>query len=246
MLRKIRLYVDAALYPQALVTLDEKQLHYLIQVMRLQLTEQITVVNGKDGAFTAQLANISKKTGTLVILEQTTQLQKPKHPICLAFSPIKKDAFIAKIATELGVQAFQPILTQHTVVHYFKAEHFQQNIIEAVEQCERTDLPIVYPLLSLKQWLQQLQHNSGLLLLADETNLASHPLQTLAEQLTAEQLNHPIYLGIGPEGGFTEQERQLCWDHGAISWSLGKYILRAETAVATGLAILQAFLSSQA
>ncbi|NVN43119.1 16S rRNA (uracil(1498)-N(3))-methyltransferase [Asaia siamensis] len=231
-----RLYLDLPFPPQGEgVALDADQMRYLATVLRLQNGDTLHVFNEAAGEWEARLEIQRKDRGQALLVAQVRAPEQPIGPV-LVFAPLKRDAtdLVLRMGTEMGVTRFCPVITERTNTHRINAERFRAIAIEAAEQCERLDIPLVDPLRPLTQLLAEWQ--------------GSRVLYAALERQESESVgvvpgDHGLL--IGPEGGFSETERRLLNTHEAIiPISLGKRILRADTAVVAGLAQL-AFRSSQ-
>ena len=137
-------------------------------------------------------------------------------------------------ATELGVRTLQPVLTARTQFPKFNIDKARLQAIEATEQTERLDLPIIEPLVKLDTLLSNWNSKRSLIF-ADEAGEAMPALSAL------KSLSEPSAILIGPEGGFTPQEREVIRDHSFVTAvSLGPRILRADTAALSLLTLWQA------
>jgi 16S rRNA (uracil1498-N3)-methyltransferase len=232
---KIRLYITQKNFALAQqINLDKAQTHYLRNVLRRKVGDKLYVFNGCDGEFLAEIIAIEKNHCTISLIEKTHE-QESSSQIELLFAPVKNVRldFIAAKATELGVQKFQPILTEYTIVRKLNMRKFEANIIEAAEQCERLDLAeLVEPralLKVLKDWSAEKP-----IIWCDESGAAEN-IKDVATKIG----NKPCAILIGPEGGFSEAERaelrKLPFVQPA---SLGKRILRSDTAIIASLAIV--------
>ena len=231
---KIRLYVDAELNISDEILLNDKQAHYLTNVMKLSNEDEVLAFNNRQGEFLCALQNKSKKTFYLKVLSQTRAYEQCPD-IWLLFAPVKKDQtdFIIQKATELGVAKIMPVITTHTISDKVKTERFVAQSIEAAEQCRRVDLPEISEAQSLEKVLNSWD-KERMLYFMDETR------QALPANKVFEAKFPKAAILVGPEGGFSEEElnllRSLPFAKGA---TLGKRILRAETAVAAALSIWQ-------
>ncbi len=226
-----RLFVDCTLKEAQNVFLDHKQIHYLRSVLRQQAGDHIRLFNGREGEWLCTLSDMEKKKGTarpMELLRPQTEAQKKQHH--LLFAPLKKKAamdFLIEKAVELGVTALHPVVTEYTQVHQLKEERLTAQIIEAAEQCERLDLPSLFPLMSLEKKI--------------ETWPDTRPVMACIERKNTEKLkatNDDTAFLVGPEGGFSEKEKEYLESKTYVkAVSLGKNILRAETACLTCLAI---------
>ncbi|WP_240993608.1 16S rRNA (uracil(1498)-N(3))-methyltransferase [Asaia bogorensis] len=227
-----RLYLDQLLPGMGAgtaIALDPGQMRYLTAVLRLNEGEALCVFGKGAGEWTARLEIQRKDRGQAVL----TMLSRPAVEVpgpVLVFAPLKRDAtdLVLRMGTEMGVKRFAPVITERTNTHRINAERFRAIAIEAAEQCERLDIPVIQPLRPLAQLLDEWPQ--------------SYPLYAALErQLSPGVEPVPSHYGllIGPEGGFSESERRLLNTHSAIRpVSLGNLILRADTAVIAGLAQL--------
>jgi len=230
-----RLYVDMVLEEDAVVELPKEQTHYLGNVLRKGEGDVVRVFNGENGEWRAEIASISKRAAILTIKEQ---LRGPKTcpDITLCFAPIRKHrtAFIIEKATELGARKLQPVMTAHTQFPKFNTEKARLQAIEAAEQTERLDIPAI----SEPQKLETLLNGWDVgrsLIFADEAGDAKAAMSTL------QSLKGPAAILIGPEGGFTPQEREFLRAQTYVTpVSLGPRILRADTAALSLLTLWQA------
>ena len=236
---KIRLFVEADLVPGGTVELAKEQVHYLRNVMRRNDGDAVHLFNGRQGEWRATLAGLAKKSGA-ARLETQVREQAPPPDLVLCFAPIKgaRVDFVAQKATELGVSALQPVVTERTIVRKVNADRLRANAVEAAEQCECLWVPQVTEPVDLPALLAGWPEGRGLLF-CDEAGEGG-PLDTLAAQRDRWQ---GWGLLIGPEGGFTDRERKAVLDHlAAVPIGLGPRILRADTAAIAGLSLLQAAL----
>ncbi len=243
-MRKTRLFVKVkTLNIGSQVSIDGGDFEYLSKVLRKKIGDQITIFNGFDGDFIAKITQINKRQLILEISNKLTN-QQPQGFITLAFAPVKnvRIDFVAAKATEMGVTKFLPILTQHTIVDKINVERFTANIKEAVEQCERNDIPEILPLEKLDKFLKQAQISDKLLILCDESGQGKKASELLPLLAKTRITTQEVVLLIGPEGGFSQEEfaqmRQIKNIH-AIS--LGPRILRSDTAIIAALALIQEF-----
>jgi 16S rRNA (uracil1498-N3)-methyltransferase len=235
---RTRLYVAADLAAGESVALDAAQAHYLKTVLRLERGSPVALFNGRDGEWRGAIEGFGKESGA-VQLERRTREQTPEPDLWLAFAPVKRARidFLVEKATELGVSALQPVLTERTQVERVNLERLGANVREAAEQTERLTLPEVRAPLPLERALA-LWPPGRRLLLCDESG--SSP--DMASALGAEQ---PGAWGVltGPEGGFSEREldalRKLPF---VCAVGLGPRVLRADTAALAALAVFQALL----
>lgn len=222
-----RLFVDQALGEGLTLTLDGAQANYLGNVMRLKADDPVRLFDDRTGEWLARVTATAKRSITLSLADNL-RAREEVPDLWLLFAPIKKGPidWLVEKATELGVGHLQPVVTQRTIVDRLNLDRLRANTIEAAEQCDRTTLPslsepVKLPAL-LKGW-----DPARALLFADETG--GVPIGEVARP-------GPTAILIGPEGGFTPEEREMIRAvPGATAISLGPRILRAETAAAAAI-----------
>jgi 16S rRNA (uracil1498-N3)-methyltransferase len=223
-----RLFVVAALSEGASVELDARQANYLGNVLRLKEGAELLLFDGRSGEWLARIAEAGKKRMDLAVGQRTREPEAIPD-VWLAFAPVKRaqtDWLIEK-ATELGAARLVPVITQRTVAERVRLDRLRAIAIEAAEQCGRTLLPDISEPLPLGHFLQH-RDPSRTLYFADEGG--------------GEPTGHafapgPAVILTGPEGGFTNDERELVRaTPNCIAVSLGPRILRAETAALAALA----------
>ncbi|HVI92244.1 MAG TPA: RsmE family RNA methyltransferase, partial [Dongiaceae bacterium] len=123
-----RLYVTAALAPNARMALDERAAHYLRNVLRRAVGDPVQVFNGRDGEYAAAISQCDKRMVELT-LDSRQRQQESGPDVWLCFAPLKKDAvdFLVEKATELGVAAFHPVFTQNTAASRLNTERLTAN-----------------------------------------------------------------------------------------------------------------------
>ena len=230
---KVRLYVEHALGAGQSVDLTREQAHYLFGVMRLGSGDVVTLFNGTDGAWSAEVAEAGKRGGVLVCLEQTARQSMPPD-LWLMFAPIKKARtdFIVEKAAEMGVARIFPVQTEFTNAERIRRDRLQAHAVEAAEQCGGTFVPQVDNLQRLDRLLDSWPDNRQLMF-CDEA-LAGGSLEL-------PNIPGPWAILVGPEGGFSEVERTgLAKMPQANAVALGPRILRADTAAVAAMALWQA------
>jgi 16S rRNA (uracil1498-N3)-methyltransferase len=227
-----RLFVRQPLTAGAPVELDAGQANYLGNVMRLGVGAELLVFDGNSGEWLARIREAAKKRMTLTV-ERRTRPAEAVPDVWLAFAPVKRAQtdWLVEKATELGAARLVPTITGRTIAERVKLERLQAIAIEAAEQCGRTRLPEIAEPITLKQLLDS-RGADRRLYLADENG---------GEPVATALTPGPALILVGPEGGFTSDERELVRNSdNAVAISLGPRILRAETAA---LATLAAWMS---
>lgn len=222
-----RLFVDQTLADGATLTLDGAQANYLGNVMRLKAGDPVRLFDDRSGEWVAEVADTAKRSITVRLTGKLRE-REDVPDLWLLFAPIKKGPidWLVEKATELGVAKLQPVITQRTIVDRLNLDRLRANTIEAAEQCDRTALPELAEPVKLPALLKAWDAKRALLF-ADETGGLA--LGEIAE-------SGPTAILIGPEGGFTPDERAMIRaTPAAVGISLGPRILRAETAAAAAI-----------
>jgi len=230
---KIRLYVDQPMGAGQSLTLDKGQAHYLFGVMRQGTGAKLAVFNGRDGEWLAEVRAAGKRGGELVCLEQRAEQRDPPD-LWLLFAPIKKARtdFIVEKAAEMGAARIVPVQTDFTNAERIRQDRLQAHAVEAAEQCGGTYVPEVADLQKLEKLLEGWDQGRRLIF-CDEA------LAGEASALACD-LAGPWAILIGPEGGFSQEERaRLRGLPFAHPVSLGPRILRADTAVVAAMTVWQ-------
>lgn len=236
--RKPRLFADVVLAAGARVPLDRDQGNYLGNVLRLGAGGGVLVFNGRDGEWEAVVAG-RKRLEELEILSQTRP-QDRLPDLTYVFAPLKHARldYMAQKAVEMGAARLQPVLTQHTQVHRLNTERMRANVIEAAEQCGILSLAAVEEPVTLERYLSARGSDGRLLVFCDEDAEIADPVAALA---AARGAARGVDLLVGPEGGFSQAEREtLLRQPNILRLALGPRILRADTAAVAALALVQA------
>lgn len=233
-----RLFVSADLSAGRAVPLDEEQSNYLLRVLRLGPGGEVRLFNGRHGEWDAAISAATGKKAEV----SPVALRRPQPPpaspaMTLLFAPVKKDQtdLIVEKATELGAVRIMPVLTQRTQTRTVRLDRLRKIALEAAEQTERLDLPEIADVGSLDAALAALPAGTALFF-CDEAGDARP-----AAALMADLKGRNAALLIGPEGGFTPEERTFLRGRPATHpVSLGPRILRAETAAVAAMGLWQA------
>lgn len=233
---KVRLFIEEHLESGKTVTLPAQQSHYLINVLRMERGDKLKCFDNQNGEFIAVIDECGKKSCSVLITEHIRPFETVPD-LWLLFAPVKKDKtdFIISAATELGCRKIVPIITRRTITEKVRTDRYQAQVIEASEQSRRVDIPEI----SAPQSLDHLLKNwdaSRTLYFMDETGNGNS-----AQAVFSSNPKEAAAILTGPEGGFTEDELKLLRQQPfAKGVSLGRRILRAETAVAAALSCWQA------
>ena len=225
----IRLFFSNTLSKNMIDKLDKSQSHYLTKVMRLKKNDIFSLFN-KTGEWEAKILNITKDFVEFKLTKQLRQKETIKE-LWLAFSPIKSNYqnFMIQKATELGVSKFLPIVFDRTIVRKINKDRLEKIVIEACEQSNRITVPIIEQAQNLKSFLNS--HSMNLIF----TDLNSNNKKIEKTKFS----DKPICIIIGPEGDFSEHERQeILSFKGVQALKINDNILRSETAVISAISII--------
>lgn len=235
-MRVSRLYVDSALNVGGRIELDDNAAHYVRTVLRLKQDQSIILFNGLGGEYEARFSEVSRKSVRVEIERHIVRDVESSLAIHLGLGISRGDRmdWAVQKAVELGVTQLTPLITERCVIKFNddkklqRYEHWQGIIRHAAEQSGRTALPTLHPVSTLAEWAET---QGGLRVFLDP--YASQSLKQLVPE------NKHLTLLSGPEGGFSEQERQFALHLGFTPVSMGPRILRTETAVLSALSAAQ-------
>jgi 16S rRNA (uracil1498-N3)-methyltransferase len=208
-----------------------------LKFRQVNVSEAFTLQGPDGGFYRAQLTSLGGRGGEAVVYEQMPRSPESPLRLTLFCAVLARQRMLLVIpkATELGVHRVQPVLTAHSVpadgLDHEKAHAWPNAAIRAQRQCRRASVPVVSPSIPLREALDDDGWRSAdLRLVMDETAQPAPPPRGRPGS---------VALAVGPEGGWTDEERDLLRASGAIPLVLGGRVLRAETAVIAGLALLQ-------
>jgi len=209
-----RIFLDQNLSQNKICLVDKDVVHYLRHVMR---RGDCLVFNGGN-EYNAKLSEDNKH---IIICDNTGRID-PSNNLTLCFAPIKKIEDLLNMATQMGVAVLQPVITSRTVAHHINWERMKKIVIEAAEQSNRNSIPtllepIKFENLDLRD-----------VIVADERAAHGKDIKNNKNKFSK--------ILIGPEGGFSDAEFEKIDKSGACGLSLGKTVLRAETAAVVAIA----------
>ncbi|MCE1234808.1 MAG: 16S rRNA (uracil(1498)-N(3))-methyltransferase [Hyphomicrobiales bacterium] len=236
-----RLHLRAPLAEAADVELDREQANYLLNVLRMGEGDRLLVFNGEDGEWLAHVAPAGRRACRLTLVEKVRE-QTPTPDLDWLFAPLKHARldYMVQKAVEMGAGRLRPVITRHTQVTRINTERMQANVVEAAEQCGVISLPSVAEPETLDQLLDTwpVDDAGRRILFCDEHEETTNPLKILAGLERG-----PLAVLIGPEGGFSKEERAALRAKPFVTpIPLGPRILRADTAAVAALAVVQASL----
>ena len=232
-----RFYVDFALSPDSVVELPDNVVRHL-NVLRVKNTEEIVLFNGNGKVYPALPEVLEKRRASVRILrEEATDNESPLNiTLVQAVSAAERMDFTLQKSVELGVAEIRPVISERCVVRLSgeraekRVARWQEIVVSACEQSGRNIVPKVLPLTTYAQALQQLPQETAKLL------MSLNRAQKLSD--VRPQSGKVVFM-VGPEGGWTEKEEQQAFDAGFQSVTLGKRVLRTETASLAAIAAMQ-------
>lgn len=239
--RMPRLFLPAPLDEGAVLSLDRAQANYLLNVLRLATGNEVLVFNGRDGEWRASIQVSGRKACELVCVA-ATRPQTAAPDLLYLFAPLKHARldYMVQKAVEMGAGRLRPVLTRYTQSGRINLDRMRANMIEACEQCGVISVPTLEEPIKLQPLLAGWSHAEGgrRLIFCDEAAGSQNPLAELSRLEAG-----PLAVLIGPEGGFSDEERQQLRGAPFVTpIPLGPRILRADTAAVAALAVVQSAL----
>ncbi|HOC37852.1 MAG TPA: 16S rRNA (uracil(1498)-N(3))-methyltransferase [Thermodesulfobacteriota bacterium] len=237
-----RLYVSPDAIVADKIIICGESLRKMRTVLRMRPHDHLVVFDGSGNEYHCEIVSLSQKESELAIIRKEQPLSEPSQEIILGQALPKADkmAFIIQKAVELGISAVFPILTERTVPRYdpgrlqAKIQRWQKVALEASQQSGRVLVPEVKPVMPFDSIVTLPDSDSLKIILHKESN--ARPLKAILQMSSRRQ---PIFVLIGPEGGFTPEEIALASGHGFEVASLGSRTLRTETVALSFLSIVQ-------
>lgn len=235
-MRVPRIYQDVSLNPGEKLALDKTGTLHAMTVLRLGETDKMILFNGDGYEYPADI--IEARHHHMVVRIQDKIFKPNESPLLIHLGQVVSKAermdYTLQKATELGVSRITPLFSTRCDLH-FKGEreerkmvHWQKVLVSACEQCGRNQLPNLFAIQKFKDWVKAADMQTKIFLdHRSEKNLKDIAIQG------------SVGILVGPEGGFTFEEKQYAEEQGFISVKLGPRILRTETAGMTSIALIQ-------
>ncbi|MHC4131455.1 MAG: 16S rRNA (uracil(1498)-N(3))-methyltransferase [Planctomycetota bacterium] len=237
-----RFFVEKSSFAGNEVVLKEKQSHQICNVLRIREGEKIIVLDNTGFEFEIELIKVNKKLTSGKIIEKRPAAGEPKAKLTLYQSMLSREKFefVLQKCTEIGVSRFVPIVTQRSVVRDTaikkgKLERWRNIIMEAAEQSGRGLIPELRAPIDYSEAIVETEDFDMSLIACTKRGRELHGSLALVRE------DGYVSLFIGPEGGFADEEVELCLEEGAMPVTLGRRILRTETAgvVASALVLYE-------
>ena len=241
---KTRLFIEKKISQNLTIYIKEKQHHFLKNVLRIKLNDVINVFDGITGEWRSQVISISKDKTALKIEKKIREFET-QPDIWLIFAPIKlfRLNIIIQKAVELGVSKFVPCKTEFSNFDKLNYTNLELNAIEAAQQCERIDIPKIEKIINLDAIIKELPNDRAIVFCDEsDTNLPS-----IYEEVRLNLNNYSKWsVIIGPEGGFSNEERDLIKKQkNVLRVTLGSRILRSDTAAISSLFCIQSLVDKR-
>lgn len=211
--------------------LDDEQSHHIVHVLRAKLGDAIELIDGAGGLARAQIVDIGKTECRVTILALEAVAATSRVTLVFGYPKGPAFDFIVRKSVEIGVAAFRPLLTDHSLhVKDWNASRWNRVIAEVCKQCQETTLPPIHPPQRLKDWLEERDSDRALVFCDEADREARNQLSPSVSG---------VDLLVGAEGGWSDDERERLRAHRPIALGLGRNRLRAETAAIVGLTVVK-------
>lgn len=235
-----RLFIDQPLQEGHVISLPEGAVRH-VQVLRLQPGTPVVLFNGTGGEWLASIGHMGRAEVQVRVGQHQPQDREMPWRVTIALGMPANDRMdgVIEKATELGVHAVQPLITERSVLRLAgeravrKREHWQMIAAAASSQCARTRVPKIEPVRALADWLASLPDGT----LQARWLLSLRGAKALAGLVRERPPGTALVLS-GPEGGLTAAEEVMAMQHGFSAAGLGPRVLRADTAPLAVLAFL--------
>lgn len=246
-----RFFLPPPLCQGSRLELSETDAHHAARVLRLQPGDPVVILDGAGGEIHAQVASADRRHVTVDVVERRPVQPRPAD-IVLAPGLLKGKAWdlVLQKATELGATRIVPLELARSVsrIEPDEAENrrqrWEQGVVEAAKQCGARWLPRVDPARCLEAWLADGNPAELLLVAALEAPVVTPGQALRGYEARTGRRPRSVAVAIGPEGDFTPDELARLQQAGAVAVTLGRNVLRAETAALAALAILGVELAS--
>lgn len=237
------LFPDASVEKDS-ITLDRRESHHLVRVLRAPRGAVVEVLDGRGTHYLGKIEVLNAKA-VVIALDSIEKTALPKPRVTLLQSEPKGKAMdlILRMATEIGVAAIQPVFTDQGERTLPRVEKRMITMIEACKQCGLGYVPDLMESCKLQDWLKKNPLGHGSLRIVASLEEGSQPLLQMLDK--SEKNLNEVVVAVGPAGDFSTSEYNLLRDAGFKSVRLGANVLRAETAAAYLLSVIDQALRIQ-
>jgi len=228
---------------------DRDDIKHISKVLRLSISDQLEISDSQEFEYIAEIDFISQDEINLLIIDKNKFAREAKNRIDLfqGIPKLGKMEYIIQKCVEIGANKIVPVFTERSVPlekgnSANKVERWQKVSNEAAKQCKRGILPQVSPSMNFTSMIKELK-NYDFIILPYENEASNTIKDVLVKIKRTEKFESIVNINrfaviIGPEGGFPNTEVEALVSIGALKASLGKTILRTETAGAATLAMM--------
>ena len=210
---------------------------HLTRVLRLDAADEISVFDGRGHEFRARVTSTARRKVSIELLEPIASAPEARVPITLVQAILKGEKMDAVVrdATMMGVAAIEPIVTARTIARGPRTENdrWARVSIASAKQCRRAVVPAVTMPRPFDEWLRSSAHGLRLMLVEP----AASTVDTCSLHLLEDHAAGSLALIVGPEGGWTVEEREKAEQAGCLLVTLGGLTLRADAVAVAALAI---------
>jgi len=239
----LRIYLPNPLPEQNQITIPPDKVHYLRTVLRCKHGERLLIFDGKGNCYRTSISKVTNREIKAVMIETVPcDAESPLHIVLVqALLQGEKMDFVVQKTTELGACEVMPVVTAHSQVRTTrKTARWKKISEEAARQSGRSVVPTIHNVITFPEFFHHVRGAAGFLFATNngmDISLAVKRLKQRFKQNPGEQ--NSLYLLVGPEGGFTEEETMMAHKKGFLLTSLGPRVLRAETAAISAVILLQ-------
>ena len=229
-----RLFIKTELKEKSLINLSILNTHYISNVLRIREKQKLSIFNGVQGEWEGIIESLNKKKG-LVLIDKQIKKQEEENLINIIYVPIKghRNYYLIEKITELGVSNIYPIISEYSVIKKFNYKRANACAIAASQQSGRLSVPKIHKFKNLKNTLST-WNKKDQIIFCDETEK-----KKFFNDLFKSKIKKINTILIGPEGGFSLSEKIFLKNLNYIyGLTLGKRILRADTAAISALTLL--------
>jgi 16S rRNA (uracil1498-N3)-methyltransferase len=257
-----RVFLPQIDFTDHIVSITGEKAHYLTSVLRCKKGDDLIIFDGKNRCIRTSVTKADRREVFAEVLEQyPCDLESPLNVILVqGLLKGEKMDMVVRMTTELGVKELIPVITERSQLRDTrKAARWRKIAEEAARQSGRSAVPVVRDPAEFKEWMDETGHGprgdermrrfgelKGFIFWEDNSLSLNDAIKEISSSPAQRFTSGPIYLLIGTEGGFSPEEVALARRKGLQVISLGKRILRAETAAISAVALVQFLLGDMA
>lgn len=227
---------DRLLNVSDIIEISNSDYHHIKNVMRMKVGDKVYLSTNQDDSYIAFIEDINDRSIVLKVLEVQNSKTELNSFVVIAQGLVRREKTeeVVRRITELGASGYVQVQMERSIVKVKeydkkndKTERFEKIVKEASEQSHRTRIPVIYPLCSLKEFIEKFSDFDVKLFAYEESGRSG---DTSLKELIKMGQNKKMVILVGPEGGFAPKEVKMLLDNDYKSVGLGKRILRTETA----------------